>query len=297
MSSPARTPRPPTSGPATTAGKVFSLADISSTTKPLPNRWGLHATNGFGKTSIFAYAPSPIFIETKGETGLETLIDAGQLPPTPHFPEISTWAELTAALRTLQTEDHAYKTLVIDTANGAERMMHEMVCERDYNGDWDSKDYGFLSWGGKGFETSLADWRLFLNSLDKLRIERNMTIALLIHTKIQTFKNPSGADFDKYAPEMHPKTWSMTKGWLDNTLFGNFEVVVMTGGKETQTNRKGKAAEISHRIIYTSSDNPIFDAKNRLGLPGEIEMGSSASEGWTNLVTAVKEARKAKANG
>jgi hypothetical protein len=257
----------------------------------------LHATNGFGKTSLFAYAPSPIFIQTQGETGLETLINAGQLPPTPHFPEISTWAELTGAVRTLQTEDHAYKTLVVDTANGAERMLHEMVCQRDYNGDWDSKDFGFLAWGGKGFETSLADWRLFLSALDKLRIERSMTIALLVHTKIKTFKNPTGADFDKYTPEMHEKTWGLTKGWLDNTLFGNFEVTVMSGSKEARTDRKGKAAETSARILYTSSDNPIFDAKNRLGLPSEIEMGDSPATGWKNLTDAIKAARKQEANG
>lgn len=297
MAAPARTPRLPASGPTPAAGKIFSLSDISSTSKPLPSRWGLYAINGFGKTSLWAHAPSPIFIQTQGETGLETLISAGQLPPTPHFPEIGTWAELTAALRTLQTEEHAYKTLVIDTANGAERMLHEYVCQRDYNGDWDSKEYGFLAWGGKGFETSLADWRLFLSALDKLRIERGMTIALLVHTKVNAFKNPSGADFYKYTPDMHEKTWGLTRGWLDNTLFGNFEVTVMSGAKETRSDRKGKAAESSARILYTSSDNPVFDAKNRLGLPAEIEMGDSPATGWLNLTNAIKESRKQVTDG
>lgn len=289
-----RAPRLAQSGPAATVSKGFSLADIASTSKPLPSRWGLHATNGFGKTSLTAYAPSPIFIETKGETGLETLISAGQLPPTPHFPEIENWPDLLAAIKALRNEEHSYKSLVIDTANGCERMCHEYVCSRDFNGDWGER--GFASYQ-KGYDVALADWRMFLNELDKLRIEKMMTIFMLVHTRIKTFRNPAGADFDKYSPELNDKTWSLTKGWLDNLLFGNFEVTVTDGTRVANSNKKGKAAELSQRMLYTSSDNPVFDAKNRLGLPPEIEMGSSPAEGWLNLTNAIKAARKQEANG
>lgn len=285
-----RTPRLAQSGPVA-VGKVFSIADIVTKGPTLPNRWGLHAGQGFGKTSLVAYAHKPIFIMTRGETGLETLIQAGQLPETPHFPEVGSWSELLGALTFLRNGDHDYKTLCLDTANGAERLMHEYVCERDFGGDWSER--GFLSYN-KGYEVALADWRGFLNELDKLRAERGMTIFMLLHTKIKPFRNPNGADYDKYLPEMSEKTWGLTKGWLDNILFGNFEVVVTAGGKELlDSSKRGKAAERSARLLYTSSDNPTFDAKNRLGLPAEIEMGDSAEQGWKNLAEAIKGSRKA----
>ena len=269
--------------------KKFALTDIVTKSETLPNRYGFHAGVGFGKTSLAACSLSPIFVQTRGETGLDALIQSGQLPEVPHFPELQTWTDLLAALHFLKTEEHAFKTLVLDTGNGAERMMHEFVCDRDFGGDW--TETGFMGYM-RGYEVSLADWRMFLNALDELRKQKGMTIFLLFHSRIKTFKNPSGADYDRYVPEMHDKTWGLTKGWLDCILFGNFEVTVMAGGKEAQPGRKGKAAEASARIIYTHSDNPTFDAKNRLGLPEEIEMGSSAKEGWDNLTKAVKEGRK-----
>jgi hypothetical protein len=286
-----RTPRQPLSGPVATTvtTKVFTVADITSKGIALPSRWAFHAGVGFGKTSILAYSRAPIFLMTRGETGLVTLIDSGQLPPTPHFPEATTWADLLAAVKFLRTEDHPYKTLILDTANGAERMMHEYVCQRDFEGDWGER--GFMGYQ-RGYEVALADWRMFLNALDELRKEKGMTIFFLVHTRIRTFKNPGGADYDRYMPEMHEKTWGLTKGWLDNIIFGNFEVLVKQGTKIAEPGKKGKAAEVSQRIAYTNSDNPTFDAKNRLGLPDEIDMGADAAEGWKNLSEAVRSSRK-----
>ncbi len=284
-----RTPLAPSQG-SVAVSKGFTLNDVSSEGKPLPNRFGLYAGVGFGKTSIAAYAPSPIFIQTRGETGLEALINSGQLPATPHFPEIESWPDLLSAIRTLRIEDYRYKTLVIDTGNGAERLMHEYVCQRDFGGDW--TDTGFASYQ-KGYEVALPDWRLFLNDLDGLRKERNMTIFMLFHSRVKTFRNPSGADYDRYTPEMHDKTWGITRGWLDCIFCGNIEVLVKQGNRVADPSKKGKAADTSHRILCTNSDNPTYDAKNRLGLPEEIDMGDSPREGWTNLVTALKEARKA----
>lgn len=289
MAYPPRTARP--SGSGSVASKVFSISDVATKgDKPLPNRYGLHGAQGFGKTSLAAYSNAPIFGMTRGETGLRTLIDSGQLPPTPHFPELETWGDLLAAVKFLRTEEHPYKTFVLDTANGAERMLHEYVCARDYGGDWGDSGFGSYQ---KGLEVSLADWRLFQNELDKLRTEKGMTIFFLLHTKIKTFKNPNGADYDRYAPEMGDKTWGLTKGWLDCILFGNFEVVVKTGNKIADSSKKGKAAELSQRIIYTNSNNPTFDAKNRMGLPDEVEMGDTPEQGWKNLANAIRSSRKA----
>ena len=112
-----RLPQSATAPPA----KRLTLADVTTTGSGLPNRYILHAVEKFGKTTFGAQTPSPIFLLTRGETGLQTLIDAGRLGETPHFPECQTWGELTSGIETLTTEEHTYRTLVIDTLNGAER--------------------------------------------------------------------------------------------------------------------------------------------------------------------------------
>jgi hypothetical protein len=69
-------------------------------------------------------APSPLFLMTKNETGLMTLIENRQARPTPWIrfartkdtfsDEAETWSEALDALRSVLTEDHSYKTLVLN---------------------------------------------------------------------------------------------------------------------------------------------------------------------------------------
>src|SRR5262245_47214936 len=96
----------------------LALADIRVGGRGLPRRGVVHGTEGAGKTSFGCAAPKPVVLMTKGETGLETLIDNGQVAETPHFPEVKTWEELLGAVKLLTVEPHDYRTVVIDTLNG-----------------------------------------------------------------------------------------------------------------------------------------------------------------------------------
>lgn len=287
--------RGPSSAPAQTAPKL-TLAAISTKGNRLPNRYILHALEGWGKTSLAAQFPKPVFLQSRGETGLETLIDAGQLPETAHFPEAMTWADLMAALNLLTVEDHGYKTLVIDTLNGVERLCHEHVCARDFDGDWTDK--GFLGYM-RGYELALADWREFLDRLDRLRERKGMLVIALCHTKVATFKNPDGPDYDRFQPDMHAKTWSLSHKWADVVFFGNFETVVINAkGKEEQNiSKRGKGAGGTRRVLLTQRA-ASYDAKNRLGLPECLDMGSSPQDAYRALIEAAREARtNGKENG
>jgi hypothetical protein len=221
---------------------------------------------------------------TARETGLLTLVENGLLPETPHLPMVNTWPDLIESVKALIEQEHGFKTLVIDTMNGAERLCHEHVCKRDFGGDWGEK--GFISYM-RGFEISLGDWREFLDLLDQLRLKRGVRPLLLIHTKVVAFKNPIGPDFDKYQPDMNNKTWALTAKWLDAILFGNFEPPLLD---EKVSSKKTKALTGMTRKLYSEGQGG-WDAKNRFGLPPEIEMGDSPQEAYKAFMTAVKEAR------
>jgi hypothetical protein len=126
--------------------------------------------------------------------------------------------------------------------------------------------------------------------LDELRAARRMTIFMLAHTKVKPFKNPTGPDYDRYMPDMHEKTWGLTHKWLDATFFGNFEVVVQMASKTSDITKKGKGTGGTARMLYTQR-TAAYDAKNRFGLPEEIEMGESSSEAFTNLTTEIKNSK------
>ena len=268
------------SRPARSPAKRDGSKAIKTKGSGLPSRVVFHALEGVGKTSWAAHAPNPIYLMARGETGLETLIDSGRLEEVPHFPELMTFVEFLDALEWIRDNTHDYKTVVIDTLNGLERLCHEHVCERDFGNDWGNKGFGNYQ---TGYEVSLADWRVLLNLLDEIRAKKTMAVICLCHTKVTTFKNPEGPDFDRYQPEMHKWTWGLTHKWADHVLFANFYTVVETQG----TNKKGKAVGGQQRVMYTER-HAAYDAKNRGGLPEEIEMGSSAKEAWNNFISAMK---------
>lgn len=280
---------PPRSSRPVQPTKRLTIADISMAGSGLPNRYVIHGVEGWGKTSLAANMPKPIFIQTRGETGLETLIDARQISNTAHFPEISQWDDLIAALEEMVSASHDFKVIAIDTANGCERLCHEHVCHHDFGDDWGER--GFASYG-KGPEIAMVQWRRFLGLLDQIRSERKMSVVMLCHTKVATFRNPEGADFDRYQPDLHKTTWSLTHKWADVVLFGNFETDTTSVKENKRTGeKKGKGVGGSHRVLFTQR-TAAYDAKNRLGLPESIDMGGSPAEGWQNLMTAIKEGRK-----
>jgi hypothetical protein len=273
---------------------LFTLKDITSKGSGLPNRLLLHATDGWGKSSFGAMAPKPIFIQASGETGLETLVDNNQLQETPHFPVAETWNGLVAQLDALLVEQHEYRTLVIDTVNSVERLCHEHVCEIYYSGDWGEK--GFTGYG-RGYGTALIHWRELLAQLDRLRVDKRMSIILLCHSIIGNVDNPFGSDYGQYRGKLHSSkngsSWELTKEWADAVCFGTYRTYAIgKGGKEeTDPTKRAKAVGGTERILLTQR-TAACDAKNRLGLPAEIDMGESPQEAWKNFVDAVKAAKE-----
>lgn len=288
MMQPAQTSRPARSAaPAAISPKVDFGSLISKAGKGLPNRYILYAGEKWGKTSFAAQFPGVIFIQARGETGLETLIDAGQLPPVPHFPEAQNWSEVLAQVDWLRSAEHGYKALALDTINMIERLMHEQVCARDYNGDWGDRGFGAYQ---KGYDVAVADLVTLLSALDSLRVERRMTIIMLAHRRILTIKNPAGADYDSYQPDVHKTTWGALAKWSDIILYGDNETVV---GQVQENKRTGaqKGKGISQTRILRARGTAAWVAGNRLGLPDEIEVGDSPVEAFRNFADALKAAR------
>ncbi len=271
---------------ASNSGKRMSLAEIVGKGSGLPGRYILHGVEGVGKTSFAAFAPRPIFIQTAGETGLETLIDSGRLPEIPHWPAVRSWDELLGAINALTNDPHEYRTLVFDTLNGAERLCFDEVTRRDFNGCPGEKGFAGYS---RGAEVSQVDWRMMFAELDALRESRRMAILCLCHTRVKPFKNPEGPDYDRFAPDMHEKSWGNAHKWADAVLFMNYETFFHEGdGKKTG---KVKAASTQTRLMFTER-HAAYDAKNRFGLPAEIELGESGEAAWQSFADALKAAKQ-----
>jgi hypothetical protein len=236
----------------------------------------LNAVEGWGKTSCVSHAPNPAIIMIGGETGYQTLLSAGRVPSVDAV-RVTTWPELMGVVD--DCIGGKYGVLGIDALGGAERALHEHVCQRDFAGDWGER--GFLSFH-KGYEQSVGDWLTLLAKLDRVR-ETGTHIVLLSHCKVTTFKNPLGADYDKYVADCHAKTWGVSHKWADAVLFGTFYSVIE---KNRPGDQKGKAKAGVDRVLYTEHRD-AYDAKNRFGLPDCIDIPDDPSAIWSTIHNSI----------
>lgn len=245
-----------------------------------PPRIVVNAVEGWGKTTIQAFAPKPAILMADGETGYLTLLAAGLVPVVDRV-MLSSWPDVLAVVDRFIAEDTGHKTLCFDALGGFERLCHAHVCARDFGGDWGER--GFNSYQ-KGYDVSVNDWLQLLQRLDRIRNERGITIVMSSHCKVKTFKNPMGADYDRWVSDVHDKTWSVTSKWADAVFFGNFFTVVEGGKLATgdKAGRKGKATAGTQRVVYAQRRD-TYDAKNRYGIAESFDMPDDPSQGWNTI--------------
>ncbi len=263
------------------------LSKVSTSASQLPSRVFLYAREKWGKSSLFAYAPKPIFFMTRGETGLTELIAGGRVPPTAHFAydesDPPTWDTLRAAVRELITGQHDYKTFVIDTANGAEILCQDFVRRTQF----DNKQWKFASYG-KGNEACRPEWLALLQDLDELRAKRRMSVVMLAHTTVKKFDDPTQEEgYDKYRPACVDKLWDLTHKWADMICFGHFKAVTF----EAESGKTKAKNEVRRVLCFDPS--PVWDAGNRYGLAGQLDVSHGAETAFKAFAKSVAQAKSA----
>lgn len=272
-------PRAPAgSGPpsAPIAPRVSTPVNIRKAgTKSGPPRLLLPAVEGWGKTSLCAFIPNAIFLQARGETGLETLRTQNLIPDVDTFDVCESWDGVLANVNYLIENDTGHKAIIFDALGGFERLCHEEVCRRDFKNDWSENGFGAYQ---KGYDLSVHDWLKLLVAIDRLRDVRQVTTIIISHCRVETFKNPEGADFDRYTADCHRKTWSVTHKWADAVCFGKFHTVI----QQEKGTKRAKGIGGTDRVLYTQHSD-VRDAKNRYGMPEEIDIPNNPADAWNTL--------------
>lgn len=217
-----------------------------------PQKVVIYGPEGIGKSTFAAQFPKPLFIDTEGST---SHLEVDRLPrPT-------SWQMLKQYIKDLKGDTMGYHTLVIDTADWAERLCEEAVCQS--NGKVGIEDFGY----GKGYTYVKEEFGRLLDSLSDL-IDAGMNVVLTAHSIIRKFELPeeTGA-YDRYELKLGQKAGNqcaaLAKEWADMVLFVNYKEIVIT----TKDNKKKVSG--GKRVMYTAH-NPCWDAKNRHGLAEEL---------------------------
>ena len=214
----------------------------------------IYGPEGIGKSTFASKFPAPLFIDTEGSTS--RLNVARTDAP-------SSLAMLSSMLTELAQNNHGYKTLVLDTADWAERLCIKAVCDK--NSKTGIEDFGY----GKGFTYVYEEMGRILNQLTTIW-ERGMNIVITAHAAIRKFEQPDemGA-YDRWELKLinAPKcnVCAMLKEWADMVIFANYKTFAVAVDKDGKKHK----AQGGERVMYTSH-NPCWDAKNRFDLAPEL---------------------------
>ena len=212
----------------------------------------LYGPEGIGKTSFAAKAPNPLFIDTEGST---TRLNVRRLPAPQSF------AMVMEQIQWVIYNPQVCGTLVVDTADWAQRLATDAVCAKLKVSGIEDLNYG------KGFVYVYEDIGRMLNLLDQV-VDRGINVILTAHAAMRKFEQPDEmGSYDRWELKLNNSQKcsiaGMVKEWADMVLFANYETIVVKN-----ENKKGKA-QGGQRVMYTTH-HPCWDAKNRFDLPEKL---------------------------
>lgn len=222
----------------------------------------LYGPEGIGKSTFASQWPEPLYIDTEDSTAQ---MDVRRLPK----PEY--WVELLNEVDWVYSHSTCCRTLVVDTADWAERLCIEFVCSERKVDSLEAFPYG------KGYIFVQEQFGHLLDKLENVR-KKGIHILIIAHAKLQKFEQPDelGA-YDRWTMKLSKQVGPMLKEWTDALLFANYKTIVVNVDNKGATKGRNKV-QGGKRVMYTSH-HACWDAKNRFGLPEEMDFGYDGIRG------------------
>lgn len=233
----------------------------------------VYGVEGIGKSTFASQFPDPLFSDTEGSTNA---LDVSR------FDSINIWGDLVEQARYVKSHQPC-ATYVIDSIDWAERLCMEAICKKHSKNS--IEDFGY----GKGYTLLAEEFGSFLNLLQDI-VDNGINVVLVAHSTIRKIERPDDENsYDRYELKLQKKTAPLVKEWCDMLLFANYQTY-------TQKTTDGKVkAKGKQRMMYCNY-SPVWDAKNRHGLPDELPFEFKQIEKLIPTYSKEQKAEKSKEN-
>ena len=152
----------------------MSKYSVTTGVQTAPVKTVLYGPEGIGKSTFASHFPDPVFIDTEGGT---KRLNVARLP------QPTSWAMLLDEVAEVRKGNVPCGTLVLDTADWAERLCIQAVCARaKVNG---IEDFGY----GKGYTYAKEEFAKLLDALEEV-LNAGHNVVVLAHAAITKFEQP-----------------------------------------------------------------------------------------------------------
>lgn len=218
---------------------------------------------GVGKTSLAATFPNPIFI--RAEDGLQA-VPTDTRPDA--FPVINKVDDLWGQLTALVTEDHDYKTVVIDSVTQLETLFGEYIVESDPK---NPKSLAQANGGyGAGYIAVSALHGRVRKAAKILNERKNMHVVFIAHSDVSTIELPDADPYSRYDLRLHKKSMPHYVDNSDLVAYLKLETFTTGDGDRKKAISSGNriavcytaAAQISKNRYGITEDLPVAQGEN-----------------------------------
>jgi hypothetical protein len=227
----------------------------------------IYGPEKMGKTTLAAEFPAPVFIQTEDGASGSLELDS--------FGLMETFGEVMDAIGVLATEDHQFRTVVIDSISKLEKLVWAEACTR--NGWQSIEQAGF----GKGYVETDYIWAELIKACRYLRDNLGMPVILIGHAITTRFDDPETQSYSRYEIDLHKRANAILTREVDGIFLVKKDVTIkLEGTAAKKGDGRARADGGDVRWIYTEG-RPAFQAGNRFNMPERIMF--KKGEGYTAL--------------
>jgi hypothetical protein len=204
------------------------LTKITTGTIERPVSVIVYGVAGCGKSTFAAGAPDPLFIDCDNRTAH---LDVRRLKP-------DTFEDLIEVTKLIARGELKCSTLVIDTLDHAELMLHRDLCKTHNVATIEDVGGGY----GKGYVAALGEWRRFAVGMDAIRA-KGVGLVMLAHSQVKAFMNPAGENYDQVQMKLDKRAQGFLTERVDGIGYASFGVVLSAIKQEkTKARSTGKTS-------------------------------------------------------
>ncbi len=227
-------------------------------------------TPGTGKTSLASTFPGPVFlVRTQGEK-IPRDLPKGQEPMS--IGETDSVKKLWDQLLALATEDHGYRTVVVDSVTGLETLFAEEILRNDPK----AKSIQTAMGGYGAGRDAVAVMHNRVRKAAEVIRRKGIHVVFIAHSDVVTITPPDADSYTQYSLRLHSKSMAPYIDSVDIVGFIKQGTAVIS--KEGEQKR---AVATGERVLVTYL-TPVAVTKNRLGIDEDItiERGVNPFAPW-----------------